>query len=78
MDDEKRPTESITWRGDVNDRPGPRYAFKDEPVKLSASPEVPGKVLTAADFRNAEIKAPSKLRNKWKSDFVKVIPYAKH
>jgi hypothetical protein len=37
-------------------RPGVRYVFKDEPLKPSAPPETSGKVLTSANFRNAEIE----------------------
>jgi hypothetical protein len=61
MDDHnKEPAIRITAPADADKWPGPRYVFKDEPLKLSAAPEAPPKVLTSADFRNAEIESAIK------------------
>ena len=59
MDDAKEPAIRITAT-DSADRPVIRYVFKDEPLKLSAPPETPRKVLTSTDFRNAEIESAIK------------------
>jgi hypothetical protein len=53
MDDDKV---RLIATGDAGKPGGPRYVFKDEPLKLSAPPETPPTVLTSADFRNAEIE----------------------
>jgi hypothetical protein len=56
MDDDKEPAIRITATGDAGKPGGPRYVFKDEPVKLTAAPETPHKTLTGGDLRNAEIE----------------------
>jgi hypothetical protein len=45
MDDDKEPEIRITAPADADKLGGPRYVFKDEPLKLSAPPETPRKVL---------------------------------
>lgn len=57
MDDDKEQVVRIKAPPhDASERGGPRYAFKDELVKLSAAPENAAKALTSANFRNAEIE----------------------
>jgi hypothetical protein len=47
MDDDKEPAIRITAPADADEMGGPRYIFKDEPLKLSAPPETHRKVYGA-------------------------------
>jgi hypothetical protein len=60
MDDSKEPAVRITATGDAGNWGGIRYVFKDEAAAPSVPPETPSKVLTSADFRNAEIESTVK------------------
>jgi hypothetical protein len=66
MDDDKV---RLIATGDASKPGGPRYVFKDEPLKLSAPPETPPKVLTSADFRNAEIESALKTLEQLEKSF---------